>query len=65
MNADTALKARDTSKMSKSDFSGLLPDNFEDFRSVEFWDGFFKARGNKVCIRQQGPWKQLSWLNYC
>lgn len=55
MNADIALKAQDTSFMSKSDFSGLLPDSFEEFRSVEFWDGFFKARGNKVCVGQQGP----------
>ncbi|CAK0783523.1 hypothetical protein CVIRNUC_006722 [Coccomyxa viridis] len=44
--------------MSKSDFSGLLPDSFEEFRSVEFWDGFFKARGNKA-FEWYGEWKQL------
>lgn len=39
--------------MPEIEFAGLLPDNFEEFRSVEFWDGFFKARGNKVRITQQ------------
>ena len=39
--------------MPESEFAGLLPENFDDFRSVEFWDGFFKARGNKVRMTQQ------------
>ena len=34
--------------MPKDDFAGLLPENFEEFRSLEFWEGFFKARGSKV-----------------
>jgi predicted NUDIX family phosphoesterase len=46
---------------SKEDFNGLLPDNFEEFRSVKFWDGFFKARQQKA-FEWYGEWKQLRKL---
>ncbi len=39
--------------MPENEFRGLLPENFEDFRSLEYWDGFFKARGNKVGVTRQ------------
>ena len=55
VDAEIAVKTLGACIMSKNDFTGLLPGNFEDFRSVEFWDGFFKARFNKVCLGQQGP----------
>ena len=44
--------------MSKNNFSGLLPSNFEEFRSVDYWDGFFKAR-NQKSFEWYGEWKQL------
>jgi hypothetical protein len=44
--------------MSKKSLSGLLPSNFEDFRSVEYWDGFFNAR-NQKSFEWYGEWKQL------
>lgn len=47
--------------MSKKSFDGLLPDSFEEFRSVEFWEGFFKARDQKP-FEWYGEWKQLRQL---
>jgi len=47
--------------MSKDNFADLLPANFDDFRSVEFWDGFFKARNQKA-FEWYGEWKQLRSL---
>ncbi len=47
--------------MSKEDFGDLLPDSFEEFRSVDFWDGFFKARDQKA-FEWYGKWKQLRQL---
>lgn len=44
--------------MGKDDFEGLLPENFEDFRSVEYWDGFFRSR-NQKSFEWYGEWKQL------
>lgn len=38
--------------------SGLVPKSFEEFRSVEFWDGFFKERGEKA-FEWYGDWRQL------
>lgn len=37
---------------------GLVPDNFEDFRSLQFWDGFFDTRGDKP-FEWYGDWRQL------
>lgn len=36
----------------------LLPDSFEEFRSVKFWDGFFESRGQKP-FEWYGDWRQL------
>lgn len=38
--------------------SGLVPEKFEDFRSLEFWDGFFDERGDKP-FEWYGAWRQL------
>lgn len=47
--------------MSSKGFDGLLPENFEEFRSVEFWEGFFKARNQKP-FEWYGEWQQLGIL---
>jgi len=39
--------------MPKDEFAGLLPENFEEFCSEKFWQGFFKARGGKVLMTSQ------------
>ena len=44
--------------MGKDKYPGLLPNNYEDFRSVEYWDGFFRAR-NQKSFEWYGEWKQL------
>ena len=38
--------------------SALIPDTFEEFRSVKFWDGFFESRGKKA-FEWYGDWRQL------
>lgn len=38
--------------------SGLVPESYSEFRSVAFWDGFFKTRGDKA-FEWYGDWKQL------
>ena len=40
---------------------GLLPENFEEFRSVEYWDAFFRARRSKA-FEWYGEWQQLRHL---
>ena len=40
---------------------GLVPESFDEFRSVAFWDGFFKARKNKA-FEWYGEWLQLQHL---
>ena len=40
---------------------GLVPESFGEFRSVAFWDGFFKARKNKA-FEWYGEWLQLQHL---
>ncbi|KAA6429889.1 MAG: hypothetical protein FRX49_00321, partial [Trebouxia sp. A1-2] len=42
-------------------FDGLVPENFEEFRSVKFWDGFFQKR-NRKAFEWYGEWKQLQPL---
>jgi hypothetical protein len=36
----------------------LVPDSLDDFRSVAFWDKFFKARGSTP-FEWYGDWRQL------
>jgi hypothetical protein len=36
----------------------LVPEELDDFRSVEFWDGFFRERGGKS-FEWYGDWRQL------
>jgi hypothetical protein len=38
--------------------AGLLPQSFDDYRSVQFWDGFFRARKAKA-FEWYGEWQQL------
>ena len=40
---------------------GLLPENFDEFRSVEYWDAFFRARKSKA-FEWYGEWQQLRHL---
>lgn len=42
-------------------FEGLLPEDFEEFRSVKFWDGFFQKRKQKA-FEWYGEWRQLQPL---
>ncbi|KAK9806887.1 hypothetical protein WJX72_006435 [[Myrmecia] bisecta] len=42
-------------------FDGLLPKDFEEFRSVDFWNGFFKKRGASA-FEWYGDWRQLQPL---
>ena len=42
-------------------FDGLVPEDFEDFRSVKFWDSFFQKR-NRKAFEWYGGWKQLQSL---
>ena len=42
-------------------FEGLVPDDFEEFRSVKFWDGFFQKRKHKA-FEWYGEWRQLQPL---
>lgn len=42
-------------------FEGLVPDDFEEFRSVKFWDGFFQKRKQKA-FEWYGEWRQLQPL---
>lgn len=42
-------------------FDGLVPEDFEEFRSVKFWDGFFQKR-NRKAFEWYGEWKQLQPL---
>lgn len=42
-------------------FEGLVPDDFEEFRSVKFWDGFFQKRRQKA-FEWYGEWRQLQPL---
>ena len=44
--------------MALDDFGALLPSTFEDFRNVEFWDGFFKACKQKP-FEWYGEWNEL------
>ena len=41
-----------------SDFAGLVPSSADEFRSREFWDGFFKARGD-AAFEWYGDWRTL------
>jgi hypothetical protein len=36
----------------------LVPEGLDDFRSVQFWDGFFRERGAKA-FEWYGDWRQL------
>ena len=36
----------------------LVPETFDEFRSLDFWDGFFKSRGHKA-FEWYGDWRQL------
>ena len=38
--------------------AALLPSTEEDFRSQQFWDGFFRARGS-AAFEWYGEWRQL------
>ena len=40
---------------------GVLPENLEEFRSVEYWDAFFRARKSKA-FEWYGEWQQLRHL---
>ncbi|KAL3138414.1 hypothetical protein ABBQ32_006209 [Trebouxia sp. C0010 RCD-2024] len=42
-------------------FAGLVPDDFEEFRSVKFWDGFFEKRKQRA-FEWYGEWRQLQPL---
>ena len=42
-------------------FEGLVPEDFEEFRSVKFWDGFFQKR-NRKAFEWYGEWRQLQPL---
>ena len=44
-----------------ADTAGLVPDSFEDFRSQQFWEDFFKSRGDKP-FEWYGDWRQLQPL---
>lgn len=44
--------------MPKKLAQGLLPETYAEFRSVEFWDGFFKTRGERA-FEWYGDWRQL------
>ncbi len=37
---------------------GLVPDNTKDFRSGDFWQGFFDSRGERA-FEWYGDWRQL------
>ena len=39
-------------------FGSLLPDDFEQFREVSYWDGFFKKRKQKA-FEWYGEFQQL------
>ena len=39
----------------------MLPASFADFRSVEYWDGFFSAR-NKKAFEWYGEWSNFKVL---
>ena len=40
------------------EFEGLLPENFDEFRSPAFWDGFFAKRKQKA-FEWYGSYRQL------
>ena len=41
--------------------SGLVPTSLADFRSAEFWNGFFRAR-NEQAFEWYGAWRDLQAL---
>lgn len=58
-NANTADVSTSTStSTAASDFAGLVPSSADEFRSLEFWDGFFRARGD-VAFEWYGDWRTL------
>ena len=54
-NVDASPTATATSS---DDFAGLVPSSADEFRSLEFWDGFFRARGD-AAFEWYGDWRTL------
>ena len=59
-NANAAADASTSTPAANaaSDFAGLVPSSADEFRSLEFWDGFFKARGD-AAFEWYGDWRTL------
>ena len=59
VNVSAADVSTSTStSVAASAFAGLVPSSADEFRSLEFWDGFFKARG-EAAFEWYGDWRTL------